>query len=102
MKNSACLHKDFDLAKDPNILGANKEDWKRQRKVANPAFHRRMPVATFGEVTRTVFKVIEAEHNQYPDLASFARRFALDCIGLGGFVSVFALLKLSVYPDARC
>ena len=47
-----------------------------------------MPVSTFGEVTKTVFRVIDSETSKYPDVASYSRRFALDCIGLGGFVCV--------------
>ncbi|KAG2181485.1 hypothetical protein INT44_008298 [Umbelopsis vinacea] len=76
---------DFDIASHPNILGTNNEVWKRQRKAANPAFHRSMPIATFGGVMETMFKTIQTDNIQYPDLASFNRRFALDCIGLGGF-----------------
>ncbi|KAI8577964.1 hypothetical protein K450DRAFT_249249 [Umbelopsis ramanniana AG] len=84
-KRHMVFSKDFDVTNAPNILGTNKEVWKRQRKAANPAFHRRMPVATFGEVMKTMFRTIETDRIQYPDLASFNRRFALDCIGLGGF-----------------
>lgn len=47
-----------------------------------------MPVETFGRVTKTVFSVLDSQTAPYPDVASVTRRWALDCIGLGGFVRI--------------
>lgn len=43
-----------------------------------------------------MFRTIETEGIQYPDLASFNRRFALDCIGLGGFVRHAKFWKMAI------
>jgi cytochrome P450 len=34
----------------PNMAVLNGHEWKEQRKVANPAFHRSMPVKLFGSI----------------------------------------------------
>ncbi|RUS21135.1 cytochrome P450 [Endogone sp. FLAS-F59071] len=44
-----------------NIVFQNGEHWKRHRKIANPAFHRSMPVKLFGNLTQKLFGKIEAD-----------------------------------------
>ncbi|KAI9029852.1 cytochrome P450 [Phycomyces nitens] len=48
------------FARGPNIVFLNGTEWKNQRKVINPAFHRSMPVKLFGKLTRKLFKVIDS------------------------------------------
>ncbi|RCI04939.1 cytochrome P450-dit2 [Rhizopus stolonifer] len=71
---------------EPNMGNANHKDWRRQRGVANPVFHRAMPLDTFGQIASRMFKSMET---QYPDgkvdVADYMRRYALDCLGLGIF-----------------
>jgi hypothetical protein len=58
-----------------------------------------MPVETFGEVTRKVFSVLDSASSPYPDVASVTRRWALDCIGLGGFVCIDSTGYHTYYRD---
>ncbi|RUS12782.1 cytochrome P450, partial [Endogone sp. FLAS-F59071] len=67
-----------------NILFQNGLDWKRHRKIANPAFHRAMPVKLFGDLTQVLFKRLEAEGNRI-DVHDYMQRFTLDVIGMAGF-----------------
>ena len=54
-------------------------------QIANPAFHRSMPVGLFGKLTQKVFTVIDQAESETIDFHQMAARFALDAIGLAGF-----------------
>ncbi|CDS08805.1 hypothetical protein LRAMOSA10166 [Lichtheimia ramosa] len=75
------------LALRRNILMLNGADWKAQRKVANPAFHRSMPTELFGRLCQKALKQMMAEMDQDGtiDFHYMAERFTLDVIGLAGF-----------------
>ncbi|KAG2219787.1 hypothetical protein INT45_008878 [Circinella minor] len=66
----------------PNIVFLSGPDWKRHRKIANPAFHRALPVKVFGNLTQTMFKVIDEGPVDVTDLFT---RLTLDAIGTAGF-----------------
>ncbi|KAI9253390.1 cytochrome P450 [Phascolomyces articulosus] len=66
----------------PNVIFLNGLDWKRHRKIANPAFHRAFPVKTFGHLTQTLFKVVE---DGDVDVMDIFTRLTLDAIGTAGF-----------------
>ncbi|KAI9495017.1 cytochrome P450 [Zychaea mexicana] len=66
----------------PNIVFLNGPDWKRHRKIANPAFHRAFPVRLFGNLTQTMFKVLDEGDVDVMDVFT---RLALDAIGTAGF-----------------
>ena len=51
-------------------------------KIANPAFHRALPVKVFGNLTQTMFKVITEGSVDVTDLFT---RLTLDAIGTAGF-----------------
>ncbi|KAI8093088.1 cytochrome P-450 cyp509A1 [Halteromyces radiatus] len=71
-----------------NILLVNGQDWKKHRKLANPAFHRSMPVKLFGEAAHNLFTYLNKE---YPsdsfsvDFGYLMECLTLDIIGLAGF-----------------
>ncbi|RUP50861.1 cytochrome P450 [Jimgerdemannia flammicorona] len=67
-----------------NIVFQNGDHWKRHRKIANPAFHRSMPVQLFGALTQALFKKFEADGNRV-DVHDYLQRFSLDAIGKAGF-----------------
>lgn len=74
--------------KEANMGNANNLDWRRQRRVANPIFHRALPVETFGQMASRMFAAMVAYgNNGIIDAADFMKRYALDCLGLGVFVS---------------
>lgn len=74
--------------KEANMGNANNLDWRRQRRVANPIFHRDLPVETFGQIASRMFAAMVAYgNNGIIDAADFMKRYALDCLGLGVFVS---------------
>ena len=61
--------------KAPNIGNANDDDWRRQRRVANPAFHRAMPVKVFGKIARIMIQTINTAHpDGRIDAADYMRR----------------------------
>ncbi|ORZ15229.1 cytochrome P450 [Absidia repens] len=67
-----------------NILMLNGDDWKRHRKIANPAFTRAMPVKLFGELTTTMFKAMDGLGKKIDVLDLFSR-VTIDTIGKAGF-----------------
>ncbi|CDS08804.1 hypothetical protein LRAMOSA10165 [Lichtheimia ramosa] len=68
-----------------NILMLNGHEWRSQRKVANPAFHRSMPVELFGKLAQKVINVIDQAEGNTVNFHQMTERFALDAIGLAGF-----------------
>ncbi|CDS03771.1 hypothetical protein LRAMOSA01172 [Lichtheimia ramosa] len=62
------------------------QEWRQQRKVANPAFHRSMPINIFGQVTHKLFKVMDDE-SQYGSIEvhDLMTRWTLDSLGLAAF-----------------
>ncbi|CEG83885.1 hypothetical protein RMATCC62417_17751 [Rhizopus microsporus] len=72
--------------KEPNMGNASVAVWKRQRSVANPAFHRAMPVETFAQVVLRMFESIDKhDPDGVIDAVSYMKRYTLDCLGLGIF-----------------
>lgn len=50
--------------------------WKRQRSVANPIFHRAMPIETFAQVVLRMFKSIDKhDPNGVIDAVSYMKRY---------------------------
>ena len=49
-------------------------DWRRQRRVANPVFHRAMPIQVFGNIVATMFSAIDADESPDVDFADYMRR----------------------------
>ncbi|RCI02599.1 hypothetical protein CU098_004206, partial [Rhizopus stolonifer] len=55
----------------PNVAFLNDPHWKLQRKVANPAFRRSMPVNMFGQLTLTLFDTMEQQYSRTVDFGKF-------------------------------
>jgi cholesterol 24(S)-hydroxylase len=68
----------------PSIVTLNGHAWKEQRKLANPAFHRSMPVALFGKLTQQLFSVIE-NNGGTAEMNDVMQKWTLDAIGKAGF-----------------
>ncbi|KAI9308031.1 cytochrome P450 [Cunninghamella echinulata] len=81
------------IRSDNIVLISNKNDWKRHRMTANPAFHRHMPVRLFAEYTHRVFDVIDNSNESAIDVKALMEKFALDIIGKAGFGFDFNSLK---------
>ncbi|KAI7895101.1 cytochrome P450 [Mucor mucedo] len=79
------------LGKD-NVAVSNGDTWKSQRKIMNPAFHRSMPVKTFGGVMPDLFAAIDEESDNV-SIALKMRHFTLDALGLAAFGFNFQALK---------
>ncbi|KAI8150286.1 hypothetical protein BJV82DRAFT_662368 [Fennellomyces sp. T-0311] len=59
---------------EPNMGNSGYVDWRRQRRVANPVFHRSMPIQVFGNIVTTMFTSIDAEKTADVDFADYMRR----------------------------
>lgn len=56
---------------------SNAEGWRRQRRVANPVFHRAMPVQVFGEIVETIFRTIDEKETLHAvDIADYMKRYS--------------------------
>ncbi|KAI8328859.1 cytochrome P450 [Choanephora cucurbitarum] len=69
----------------PNIVLLSGKDWKRHRKIANPAFQRSMPVKTFGHLTSKMYQAMEDLGTDTIDVFDLFERWTLDAIGITGF-----------------
>ncbi|KAI7873099.1 cytochrome P450 [Mucor mucedo] len=85
-KTSHCLEETLlgKFALLPNIVSLNGHAWKSQRNVANPAFHRSMPIKLFGNLTRDLFHVMETM-DDIVDVTDLMERWTLNAIGKAGF-----------------
>ncbi|KAI9345051.1 cytochrome P450 [Pilaira anomala] len=68
----------------PNIALLNGEHWKSQRKIANPAFRRSVPVELFGHLTQELFKTMETM-DEVVNVSDLMERWTLEAIGRAGF-----------------
>ncbi|KAG2187291.1 hypothetical protein INT44_004976 [Umbelopsis vinacea] len=70
-----------------NIVTLNGSVWKKHRMIANPAFHRSMPVKLFGRLCEKMMTQFEKEGDGIDsvDIPMFLQRFTLDVIGLAAF-----------------
>ncbi|OZJ04256.1 hypothetical protein BZG36_02467 [Bifiguratus adelaidae] len=80
-----------------SILNLNGDVWKKHRKIAQPAFHKSMPVLLFGRLTKLLFNEFE-RHNNHVNVATYMQRFTLDAIGNAAFDYDF---KCITTPDSR-
>ncbi|RCI03661.1 cytochrome P450-dit2 [Rhizopus stolonifer] len=68
----------------PSMSNSSMHDWRRQRKVANPAFQQPMPIETFGNIVLNIFKTIEQNQpDGVIDAVDYMKRYALDGLGSG-------------------
>ncbi|OBZ85840.1 hypothetical protein A0J61_06113 [Choanephora cucurbitarum] len=75
-----------------SIVISNGHEWKSQRKLANPAFHRSMPVNLFGKLTLDFFDVVD-QSNEHVDFTDLIQRWTLEAIGKAGFGFDFNAIK---------
>ncbi|KAI7883978.1 cytochrome P450 [Lichtheimia hyalospora FSU 10163] len=66
-----------------HLVSLNGHEWKAQRKIANPAFHRTMPVAVFGRLGAKLFSMMDSLSEKGPiDFHDMTERWTLDVMGL--------------------
>ncbi|KAG2187286.1 hypothetical protein INT44_004971 [Umbelopsis vinacea] len=90
-----------------NIIALNGPVWKKHRMIANPAFHRSMPVKLFGRLSEKMMLQFEKEGDglENVNVPNFLQRFTLDIIGLAAFGYDFEALekpgndKVNTYED---
>ncbi|CAO3681708.1 unnamed protein product [Umbelopsis ramanniana] len=88
-----------------NIVVLNGAVWKKHRMIANPAFHRSMPVKLFAKQSEKMMLQFEKENDELNniDVPNLLQRFTLDIIGLAAFGYDFEALdnpgndKVSTY-----
>ncbi|KAI9267665.1 cytochrome P450 [Helicostylum pulchrum] len=71
----------------PNMIFVENADWKRHRKLANPAFQQAMPHKVFGKLTIQMFDIIDEslKKNTSLDIGDVLKRLTLDALTLAGF-----------------
>jgi cholesterol 24(S)-hydroxylase len=74
----------FKFGGDSSIASINGHHWKKQRKIANPAFHRSMPVHMFGKLTQDLFHEMD-KMGPVLEVTDLMERCTLDAIGKAGF-----------------
>ncbi|CAO3601028.1 unnamed protein product [Absidia cylindrospora] len=88
-KSDISLEKDtlfHDFIGPKNILFANKkEEWKKHRKLVNPAFHKSKPLKTFGNLAHKVFNILDDANETPVNITLLMERYTLDVIGHAGF-----------------
>ncbi|KAI8140957.1 cytochrome P450 [Fennellomyces sp. T-0311] len=78
----------------PNILFSTGDQWKNQRKVANPAFHRAMPLQLFGQLTEKLFRVMDVSDNGAQlEVYDLMERWAMDALGQASFGFDFGAIE---------
>ncbi|KAG1050371.1 hypothetical protein G6F43_007348 [Rhizopus delemar] len=75
-----------------NVVLSNGEQWKDQRRIMNPVFHRAMPIKTMARVIPSLFSVIEDADGRIP-ISLRMKDFTLDVLGLAIFDFDFKALK---------
>ncbi|CAO3597966.1 unnamed protein product [Absidia cylindrospora] len=70
-----------------NILFENGDEWTKHRRLANPAFHRSMPIQLFGETAQQLFAVLDkTQPDDFTvDVGELFERVTLSVIGRAGF-----------------
>jgi cytochrome P450 len=86
----------YRFAARPNIALLNGEHWKSQRKIANPAFHRSMPVQLFGKLAEDLFDEMDKMKSRV-EVTDLMARWTLDAIGKAGFgkfIEIYVVLYI--------
>ncbi|CEP14750.1 hypothetical protein [Parasitella parasitica] len=60
-------------------------EWRRHRKIINPAFHTALPINTFGQLSQKAFKMMETLGLENLCVTDVCGRMTLDAIGVAGF-----------------
>ncbi|GAB5591829.1 hypothetical protein Unana1_06729 [Umbelopsis nana] len=68
-----------------NLSLANGHEWKRRRKIANPAFRRSLPVKLFSRLTSQIFEQIDKANGDPILVPAMMQRLTIDAIALAGF-----------------
>lgn len=80
----------------PNLLQVGGEQWKHQRMVANPAFHRNMPINLFGKLSQEVCSIIEKKCDEEVDVTNLMKLFTLESIGKAAFGTCTYTFKMKL------
>ncbi|ORX55715.1 cytochrome P-450 cyp509A1 [Hesseltinella vesiculosa] len=86
----------FDFIGTSNILMASGKEWKKHRRLVNPAFHRSMPVQMFGASGIEMIDMLKDKHpgaSFTVDFHNLMERLTLDIIGRVGFDFEFNAVK---------
>ncbi|KAL1922699.1 uncharacterized protein VTP21DRAFT_10238 [Calcarisporiella thermophila] len=78
-----------------NVASSNGEEWRRHRKVLNPAFRHTIPTQPFGDCTLELFEHIDSaiSRNDAVDIPLLMRRLTLDALGKALFNFNFNALR---------
>ncbi|KAK9759947.1 hypothetical protein K7432_016502 [Basidiobolus ranarum] len=63
-----------------NIVSSNGDEWRKHRRIANPAFHRSWTTTTFGELVSKLITEIDKKCTHVP-VKELMQRMTLDALG---------------------
>ncbi|KAI9269153.1 cytochrome P450 [Phascolomyces articulosus] len=77
-----------------NVATVNDPQWKKQRKIMNPAFHRSMPVGLFGNLMQKVIQIIDETQSKGEEVViiRLSQRLTLEALGRAAFGFEFGAL----------
>ncbi|KAI7874070.1 cytochrome P450 [Lichtheimia hyalospora FSU 10163] len=76
----------------PNIFMVNGNQWKLQRRITNPAFHRSLPINLCGRVSEDLFNLVMGQGGVF-NIHSLTEQFTLDVLGQGIFGVDFCAIQ---------
>ncbi|KAJ9076130.1 hypothetical protein DSO57_1029260 [Entomophthora muscae] len=68
-----------------NILNSDGEEWRRHRRVANPAFRKAFSISVFNGCTQQLVELLCAEESRPQEVHTLFRHLTLDILGKGLF-----------------
>ncbi|KAJ9063930.1 hypothetical protein DSO57_1035776 [Entomophthora muscae] len=76
-----------------NIVSSDDEDWRRHRKVANPAFKKQWQTSLFGDCMLDLFSNVDNNVTEPINIHDQFQRLTLDALGKGVFSYDFKALQ---------
>ncbi|KAL7754517.1 hypothetical protein RI367_000502 [Sorochytrium milnesiophthora] len=80
-----------------NVVISNGDVWKKHRKIAHPAFHKRWSSDVFGQVTRVFMQELDKHLGESMEPQKWMQRLTLDALSTAAFAESFDALR---FPDS--
>jgi len=78
---------------ESNIVTSDGDEWRRHRRIANPAFKKQLPTKMFGECTEELIEKIHETQQESTVVHKLFQQLTLDALGRGLFSFDFEAIK---------